>query len=481
MSDADQAVLAEARASNGHPVFFLGCFERRVTFYSQQVRAFNLAHALISAKAVRDHGHMAIVGGGIAGATLAAAMAQALPGLKITIFEQGDSLFYLQRGGRDRFVHPHIFDWPDASADNPQAGLPLMDWHAAPSDQVVQRMASQFAAIKQQGSIVERLETCVEGVESNQLSARLKVGGATEPQWYDAVVLAIGFGREHHVAPQSNPSYWSPSALPTPLLGASQTNKIFISGNGDGGLTDFVLAGFRGNTHQDIIRIVEQDSLDEVKQVLLDIEARAWCDPLFDVYGAYWAELKEVLPSSLLQNFNDGLRSNAEIVFHTREERLFKRETAILNRFLAFLIIYADQKFEHHHITVVTNCALLSSPDEANVVQLAGEKKYVAAMRLLRFGPNGKDNLNPFAEWAELYTAAHMHSHKHRPATPGLTAGARLRWPDVPAIDAAPAVAPPADAGAPAGTAPAAGPSVRINCVGDVAAGASVSQQYFGK
>jgi NADH dehydrogenase FAD-containing subunit len=69
-------------------VFFLGCFENRVTLYSQQVRALNLVDAILDQQLVREHGKVAIVGGRAAGITAAAALAKAAPELqKIDLFE----------------------------------------------------------------------------------------------------------------------------------------------------------------------------------------------------------------------------------------------------------------------------------------------------------------------------------------------------------------------------------------------------------
>ncbi len=49
----------------GEPgVFVLGCFERRVTLYSQQVRALNLVHSLFAEGRLREGDRVAIVGAG---------------------------------------------------------------------------------------------------------------------------------------------------------------------------------------------------------------------------------------------------------------------------------------------------------------------------------------------------------------------------------------------------------------------------------
>jgi hypothetical protein len=62
------AIFESARVPNTN-VFFLGCFETRVTVLSQQVRALNLVDAILDEGTVRQSGKVAIVGGGISGVT----------------------------------------------------------------------------------------------------------------------------------------------------------------------------------------------------------------------------------------------------------------------------------------------------------------------------------------------------------------------------------------------------------------------------
>ena len=81
-------IIQTVRVPNTNSVFFLGCFENRVTLYSQQVRALNLVDAILDQQLVREHGKVAIVGGRAAGITAAAALAKAAPALqKIDLFE----------------------------------------------------------------------------------------------------------------------------------------------------------------------------------------------------------------------------------------------------------------------------------------------------------------------------------------------------------------------------------------------------------
>jgi NADH dehydrogenase FAD-containing subunit len=84
-------VIAASVVPGTKSVFFLGCFESRVTLFAQQVRALNLVDALLDQGVVRETGRVAIVGGGAAGVTAAAALARAAPKLKaIDVYERKD-------------------------------------------------------------------------------------------------------------------------------------------------------------------------------------------------------------------------------------------------------------------------------------------------------------------------------------------------------------------------------------------------------
>lgn len=67
--DATSIVLHHMRVPGERAVYVLGSFERRLTLYSQQVRALNLVYALTSAGHLRAGQHVAVIGGGAAGLT----------------------------------------------------------------------------------------------------------------------------------------------------------------------------------------------------------------------------------------------------------------------------------------------------------------------------------------------------------------------------------------------------------------------------
>src|SRR6516164_11148384 len=114
-------------------VYVLGCFARYVTVYSQQVRALNLVDTLAKAGILSARSCVAVVGGGIAGLTAAAAAAVRGAG-EVRVFEKLDATMRLQRTSEKRYINPYIYDWPTipevAPGDDVWAALPLMQWKA---------------------------------------------------------------------------------------------------------------------------------------------------------------------------------------------------------------------------------------------------------------------------------------------------------------------------------------------------------------
>ena len=111
----EAARLRQYQITNAPPLFLVGCFDKNVTVRSQQIRSLNLAQCLIEThsipKPAEDTKSLAIVGGGFAGLTLAAALLRKQAALEITIFEERDTLLPLQQGSDSRWLHPHIYDW----------------------------------------------------------------------------------------------------------------------------------------------------------------------------------------------------------------------------------------------------------------------------------------------------------------------------------------------------------------------------------
>ena len=68
-------VIASAGITAHPNAYVLGCFDTRITFYAQQVRALELAYALQHEHLIPAGARIAVIGRGAAGITFAAALA----------------------------------------------------------------------------------------------------------------------------------------------------------------------------------------------------------------------------------------------------------------------------------------------------------------------------------------------------------------------------------------------------------------------
>ncbi|HEY0557527.1 MAG TPA: FAD-dependent oxidoreductase, partial [Thermoanaerobaculia bacterium] len=128
--DGRRSQLLKLLSVEGHPqVFVLGSQARYVTIYAQQVRALNLVSALAKSGYFSRSTRLAVVGGGIAGLTAAAAAARAGVG-RVSVFEREPTVMRLQRNSEKRYVHPHIYDWPFEKEPHTEADLPVLGWSA---------------------------------------------------------------------------------------------------------------------------------------------------------------------------------------------------------------------------------------------------------------------------------------------------------------------------------------------------------------
>src|SRR6185295_13919274 len=119
-------------------------FKRGLTVFKQQVRALNLIHAIHTSNK-HSAQTMAVIGGGVSGVTAAAA-AIAL-GWEVHLFEQRPVLCHLQHGCDTRWLHPHIYDWPQAGSEDPYAGLPLLNWKEGTAATVTEQIMTEFEEI----------------------------------------------------------------------------------------------------------------------------------------------------------------------------------------------------------------------------------------------------------------------------------------------------------------------------------------------
>jgi hypothetical protein len=380
-------------ALGGHlrPIFHLvGSSETRVTLYSQQVRALNTVAELLDS-GLPDGSTVAIVGAGAAGITAAAAIAMAAPTVHVDIYEAKDRLLHLQHGSH-RFLHPHIYDWPDDGAETADAELPILNWQAGEAHTVAEALEAEFYNVIRVRGVEVHFSNEVTHVElKRDQGFELQVTGTKDNTTHlataDVVLACVGFGYER-VPDGKTPSYWGAISLQGALKLPGNNAFIFVSGNGDGGLVDFAMAAFNGLSHIDIAKLViKADRMDGTKATLLKIEKEAHArgnDNQLDLFGSYREEI--VLPNRLLKQVREMLRPACRILFHTRQRYIFSPKSAILNRFIAFLIVRASGP--SGKITLLPGKELLGDPVSDDMIRIEGEAPFAPDYRYLRFGPS---------------------------------------------------------------------------------------------
>jgi hypothetical protein len=351
---------------------------------------------------VGERGKVAVVGGGAAGLTAVAAFAKTAPKLRVTLFERRSDLLELQRNST-RFLHPHLYDWPAPGACNPDAHLPLLTWSAGPASEVAAAIHRQFDEIRQGSMIQVYTSSAVTGVNAFPVAgARVLLDEAPAlGAVFDVVILSIGFGYEAHLWGET-PSYWSPPKLTAPIHGTPDP-VIFVSGNGDGGLVDFMIAAFDGLTHKEICELIAGLSMREALQEVMTIEREAWAAGAdVDLFNEYRTRVRPLIPTSVWTEIHDHLRRDARVWLHTREARLFRRTSALLNRIGAWMIIEADANFDRNQVVIRAGVGFIGDVPVTGPVHVEGEATFTPWRRFLRLGPDLTTNIAPFQALADL-------------------------------------------------------------------------------
>lgn len=454
MADAllAQDILDGAAVRDRPNLFVIGSFDRRITFYSQQVRALSLIHALKELGYLQSNPRIAVVGGGAAGVTAAAAAAL-VTGSRVVLFESADVLLPLQSATDRRRLDPHIYDWPDHDATDPIADLPILDWESGPSrtvrddvllgfEDIVVRLAPRLERrLRHQVTALTRTADGYQ-LDITDLNAPPPPPGVMLREQFHMVLLAVGFGLEpgEPVPSIQSASYWTDAGVPVAEFAGRPNPRFFISGAGDGGLIDFVAAGARDFDHAGMIRLIsEHPGIAALKPALAAIDVRARAEDArgarFDFMAAYDAELLQPITNiGLVAAVAQQLRPGVQLMLQTQHAELFDVSTATLNRLAAYLTIKAcagdaQRSFRHLHCGVVTR---IDAPEAAPVVppfwlDCAGEIVAADAV-IVRRGPQREVARAPFAPHLRSFDMTHnewLGRHGEATLVPKLSGPAR--------------------------------------------------------
>jgi hypothetical protein len=320
------AILPYAVVPGMPRIYVCGCFERWVSIYLQAVRALDLGWALVESGRIAPGARAAVVGGGFAGLTMAAALGR--KGVSVTLIEQNPQLLQTQRNNRVRSIHPHIHEWPRAGSLEPRAGLPLLDWRAGLSAEMAQEILTQFEAEVARSHIAVETGAKPVVLDEDRLSWR---GGAAER--FDAVILALGVGIEKSFGALPLRSYWSDEHIAD--IGTS-VQRHLVTGIGEGGVIDALYLKLARFSHGELAtQLSEIDGMRAVEAELCAIEAEVERMDDLAANHALWQRYGALpVPPAVDELLRARLRDDTRVTLNGPEPHPLAARADVLNRFL---------------------------------------------------------------------------------------------------------------------------------------------------
>ena len=267
-------LVVDASKGRRKHVYFVGPFGARVSFASQQRRALNLIWALRRKgewpKASRPRA--VVIGGGIAGVTIAAALH--LQGCAVRIFEGEGAILSLQSEAVHRFVHPTINFWPEAPLSW-TTGFPFLDWYAASCPKIMESIQGYWNEWFD-GEIADVVPNAVftgfGRARGDTVTMRFRDRPAEEA---DIVFVATGFGRERGFDDPQLKSYWQEDWLDRKA--AKPNFRCVVSGTGDGGLIDALRLTYpRFMVDELALKTLQLSDSKHLREAVSDIENEAY-------------------------------------------------------------------------------------------------------------------------------------------------------------------------------------------------------------
>ncbi len=227
----------------GMPYFVLGPFANRVSFVAQQTRAINLVYALVKLGIFGKDDEIAVIGGGVAGLTAAAAVVGF--GAKADIYESGACLLPRQQETVHRVVNPTITKWPLEDLSE-TTRLPFLNWYQLPCNEVAQLLQADYDRIEKacDGKLNAAFRGKITKISSGaKQQVAVELDGAAHKANYRAVIVALGFGQEDTGKTIIPPGEWVGYWTPDNIVDTRNNNpklRFIVSGAGDGGMIDML-------------------------------------------------------------------------------------------------------------------------------------------------------------------------------------------------------------------------------------------------
>lgn len=303
-------------------VYLLGCNHRQITFYSQQTRAVNLVHSLLQTAELREGQPIAVVGAGVAGLTAAGFAAE--NGYSVGLYEKEEEPLTIQAACENRWVHPHIYDWPEPGSLNDATGdLPVLNWTAGSAQNVIRQLRKEWRSLEQKHSRrISFYPRSLVGSDDSQHAGTLL---SELTRQYQVVILAVGFGKEPERF--GTKPYWVDDNIQT-----RHRADWLVSGFGDGALADLMQICIPDFKHEELKNFVAPVTLDgELAKHLLEQEDAGRRDQ--EALNSYYE--KELRVPQVLELLRDRVNTTRRIVIQGKAgSHLYGSTSAIINRFV---------------------------------------------------------------------------------------------------------------------------------------------------
>lgn len=354
-----------------------------VSFYSQQLRAFNLAWSLAKLDLLRRKTNVSIVGAGLAGVTMAAAAR--MLGCEVTLFEQGYQPFHQQRGNFTRFVHPNLIDWPRVGSELDHTDLPFLNWSADSCNNVIQEIELQWELLRPSVNLQRNM--IVSRVDEDDQSASITVESPYGRWKSDLVVFCAGLGPERQFQGLPTLLYWDNDKLHQPQ--STEGKRLLISGIGDGGLIDAMRVLFRNFDHGYLLaKVVQHSPLAELKDEVLEVEKAATAVSRDKASSIIWEGYEKLrLEDRMPEALKDHTNGNSRVTLNARADTPLDLNASVVNR----VIIYALIKWQR--VTYVRGEMLCAIPN-GTVINVTFRDKVTTTHEydqiIIRHGPAGR-------------------------------------------------------------------------------------------
>jgi hypothetical protein len=385
-------------------LFFLGTCERRITFYSQQVRAFRLARALHERGVIKGGDAIAVVGAGAAGVT--SALALGLLGYDVGLYDPAVEVLQLQSAS-PRLLHPHIYEWPALGSLDKSARLPFLDWNLDTGKPIAKRLAAEFHSHKAMlPKLIWNPQHRVEKLEKAGTEWRLTFANGNS-KIYQKVLLAMGFGDERTLGAADTYDYWKERGVGTAAIEANPPATYLVSGNGDGALTDILsliidgfehvpfTEGFLGYFSQDILRTT-------VLKAYEGLAPEADLEPVFEQ-----GVLKTYGERAILDRLVPQIRTDRSLTINSNGPLFSVGRAAQLNQAMVFAVLHAAKQkgvVIQRSTGKITNVIKHSDGLEPVGITLDGSPPSERFQHvILRHGPNKEFRYHPASEQFDAY------------------------------------------------------------------------------